>query len=62
MTDPYDRDSDLSDEPAPRRRFRCGGYANPNGHCGATDCATCYPSAHDEDDEDNEDDEPCPDA
>ena len=24
-----------------RKRYRCGGYAT--GHCGATDCDTCYP-------------------
>ena len=24
-------------------RYRCGGYASYTGHCGATDCETCYP-------------------
>lgn len=30
------------DAPSERRTvYRCGGYAS--GHCGATDCETCYP-------------------
>ncbi len=35
-----------------RNRYRCGGYASYNGHCGATDCDTCYPGGRDEEDED----------
>ena len=48
MYDDYDRYEDARDEAraerAPRRRrYRCGGYASYTGHCGATDCDTCYP-------------------
>jgi hypothetical protein len=35
-----------------RNRYRCGGYASYDGHCGATDCDTCYPGGCDEEDED----------
>ncbi len=34
-----------------RRRYSCGGYASYTGHCGATDCATCYPGSWDQDDD-----------
>ena len=23
--------------------YKCGGYASYTGHCGASDCETCYP-------------------
>jgi hypothetical protein len=45
--------------PAQERRMRrggggCGGYASYNGHCGATDCSTCYPGSWDQSDEDED--------
>ncbi len=24
------------------KTYKCGGYASSTGHCGATDCETCY--------------------
>lgn len=46
----YDRD-DYDDYRPRRKTYRCGGYAAYSGHCGATDCETCYPgcSSYDED-------------
>lgn len=26
-----------------RKRYRCGGWANKNGPCGALDCEDCFP-------------------
>ncbi len=37
-----------------RRRYSCAGYASYTGHCGATDCATCYPGGGWDDDEEQE--------
>lgn len=42
--------------PGRHRPAGCGGYANISGHCGATDCPTCYPATWDQD-ETNEDEE-----
>jgi len=28
-----------------RRPMGCGGYGSRSGHCGATDCPTCYPAS-----------------
>lgn len=44
------------DGPPPRRRrYSCGGYASATGHCGATDCETCYPHGEDEEEEEESD-------
>lgn len=32
-----------------RTVYRCGGYASYSGHCGGTDCETCYPGCSSED-------------
>jgi len=42
------------DEPRPRSRYRCGGYSSYSGHCGATDCETCYPGGCEEPEEEEE--------
>ena len=26
--------------------YKCGGYASYTGHCGASDCETCYPGCN----------------
>lgn len=51
----YDFDDDRYMERAARRnRYRCGGYASYTGHCGATDCETCYPGGCSEDEDEQE--------
>lgn len=46
-----------------RAKYGCGGYASATGHCGATDCPTCYPGSWDQDDDDhNCDDHACDDC
>lgn len=50
----YDDDYDCDERPARRRAYRCGGYGSYYGHCGATDCETCYPGGSDREDEDRE--------
>lgn len=34
-----------------RNRYRCGGWASYYGHCGATDCDTCYPGGCEKDED-----------
>ena len=31
-----------------KQKYRCGGYNDYRGHCGATDCETCYPGGYKE--------------
>jgi hypothetical protein len=52
----FDRDYDDYDydRPARRTRYRCGGYGSYYGHCGATDCETCYPGCSDREEEEPE--------
>ncbi len=55
MYDDYDYDYD--GPPRQRRpKYKCGGWANYSGPCGASDCASCYPSTWhlDEDEEPDE--------
>jgi len=40
------------DHPVRRHQHRCGGWANPYGPCGATDCADCYDHQGADDDTD----------
>ena len=40
-----------------RRQKGCGGYAAWRGHCGATDCPTCYPGSWDSEDSEELDEE-----
>ena len=42
------------DEPPPRPAYRCGGYASSSGHCGATDCDTCYPGSWSDEEEESQ--------
>lgn len=39
----FDYDDAPSEYRTRRTVYRCGGYASSTGHCGATDCETCYP-------------------
>ena len=39
----YDDYGDYDGYRTQRTIYRCGGYASRSGHCGATDCETCYP-------------------
>lgn len=45
--------------PPPRKRtvYRCGGYGSYDGHCGASDCETCYPGCGDRDEEEGSEQE-----
>jgi hypothetical protein len=47
--EPPDRDYD--ETPRRAKRYRCGGYASSSGHCGATDCDTCYPGGGQDEEE-----------
>ena len=33
------------------KKYRCGGWANRNGPCGALDCEDCHPGRDDEGEE-----------
>lgn len=52
----YDHDYDYDDSPR-RSAYRCGGFADYDGPCGASDCSRCGSGDSDEDgDEDSDED------
>jgi hypothetical protein len=53
----FDRDD--CDEPRPRRRWSCRGWAEWYGPCGDLECDGCYPgrALDDDEDDDGEDDD-----